>query len=183
MGLNGLSVDTPSTRPSKLDSSASRMRSVRVLDVLFTAQSAVNLLSRVVASQTGTTCRIEAKAHTYEQSSNIEESNGTASSVNTKPVDDGFDAAPSESQSKQNHGEQIIRSWETRPQENAQHTLGATPAMGEEPLRHVGVRQRYTKRPIESFELGSLPQIPPVSRRRLDPFSVLNLLYYRPPWP
>jgi hypothetical protein len=43
------------------------MRSVRALDVLFTAQSAVNLLSRVVASQTGNLCRVEPQTYTHTQ--------------------------------------------------------------------------------------------------------------------
>jgi hypothetical protein len=142
------------------------MRSVRALDVLFTAQSAVNLLSRVVASQTGKLCRVEPQTYTQTQDANVDTSSSPASPLTNDLTHEAFDGAPPAAQGVRNHGETGMRTLEPLLQEDTTPTLNLNSVSKELSTSHVGVRQRYTKpssKLFESLESNSLQQIPPVS--------------------
>lgn len=146
------------------------MRSVRALDVLFTAQSAVNLLSRVVASQSGKLYRVEPRIYTHTQDANVEPSSSPNSNFTNDSMHDTFDGVPPAARTLSNHGETATRISEPLPGEATKPTSNLNPVSIEMSTRHVGVRQRYTKpssKLFESLEPNSLQQIPPVST--LDP--------------
>jgi hypothetical protein len=139
------------------------MRSVRALDVLFTAQSAVNLLSRVVTSQTGKLCRVEPRTYTHTQDASVDASSGPTSPFTN---DSTHEAVPPAAQRVPNHGETVKRNSEPLLQEDTKPTLNSNSVSKEVSTSHVGVRQRYTKpssKLFESLEPNSLQQIPPVS--------------------
>jgi hypothetical protein len=149
------------------------MRSVRALDVLFTAQSAVNLLTRVVTSQTGKLCQVEPRTYTHIQDANVDASSGPTSSFTSDSTHEALNGVPPAAQRVPNHGETVMHTSEPLLQEDTKSTLNLNSVSKEASTSHVGVRQRYTKpssKLFESLEPNSLQQFPPVSALDLNRF-------------
>ena len=141
------------------------MRSVRALDVLFTAQSAINLLSRVVASQTGNLCRVD--RHASVQEDTVDDSIKLGTSSNDSSPSKIVNVAPASSQKPPASAQMASRVLETRPSDIKLKNNVIIDGKGSS-VSHIGVRQRYTKPASQFFQTlqpNSLEYTAPVSTR------------------
>lgn len=157
------------------------MRSVRALDVLFTAQSAVNLLSRVVASQTGSLCRVDPQASAQEVPTEEPTSPASSSTNNSEPRI--INVVPSSSRNRSADVDAVSQNLEHRSI-NASLAPNMNTVSQEAPKSHVGVRQRYTKptsKLFQSLDANSLEYATPppvVMRASKVPSSRVGRLFH-----
>lgn len=137
------------------------MRSVRALDVLFTAQSAINLLSRVVASQTGNLCRVDPHASTHEANAEDSNNHNTTSRNDIKP-----NVVNVASYSPKNPPAGIeVAPYTSKPHIiDAVHTSNEKTASKEPSISHISVRQRYTKPTSNLFRSLEPNSLEPVTK-------------------
>jgi hypothetical protein len=127
------------------------MRSVRALDVLFTAQSAVNLLSRVATSQASKLCSVrqEPIQHADPQAASNEHFQKETLVGSTEPAAESVNTAPTST----NMQEVMGTSTEQR---GYQESYGSSKLLhykdNTSALLRQGVRERYSKPPSALFQ-------------------------------